>query len=74
MLLKKIKKTYSAPVYNLNVHMSTGGGLSGELSNCVQNSASVVPAHNYILFIKAKRVNALGFFSCAKSFAGRLAF
>ena len=73
MFLKEIKKTYFTPVYNLNGYTSTRE-LSGELSNCVQNSASVVPAHNYILFIQAKRVSALGFFSCAKSFASCLSF
>ena len=49
MLLKMEKKTCSALMYNLNRHMFTGGGHSGELSEIIQNNAPVVSPYNYTL-------------------------
>ena len=57
MLLKKIKKTYFTLVYNLNRHMSTGGGgLSGVLADTIQNNASAICLDNFILFFASQEL------------------
>ena len=54
MLLQKNIMASSAPVYNLNRHMSAGGGHSWRVSDSIQNNASVICPANFILFFASQ--------------------
>ena len=41
MFLRNVEMAFLAPVYNIEIHMSTRGGHSGELADIIQNNAPV---------------------------------
>ena len=48
MVLQMKGMAFLTPVYNLRVHMSTGGGDSGGLADIIQNNAPVISLCNFI--------------------------
>ena len=68
MFSRKVGISSVASVYNWNRHVSVRGGLSGGLSETIQNNASVVSRFNSIaISISQVHFLALGLFWCPKT-------